>query len=522
MIRIGDKEYRNLEEQVLKNKEDIANHYNMDRVLAEFGIRIIGTLEDADELKDVPTPEQYGDAYAVGTEAPYDFYIWTRADANAGHPEDYWLSIGKLAIAGPQGPVGETGPKGDRGIRGSEWFSGSAIPSNPGNYEYGDTYLRSNGDVYQIKETNGNKVWVYVTNIRGPVGATGNVGPQGPQGVKGNKGDKGNPGTTGALCNIVGEITSVDQLPTPTPATRYNGFLQEINGDQHLWVVVGPDNNLQWMDIGKLGGGGTKIIKNGVVLEEYDVSNVVMKNDFYGEGFVYHHEGSDIFVTEPRETKLAGKYPPNIDAVPGRNMNGTMDVMTDAALDEIISAVAENLVVKDDYPIRSNEGCLRRNQATPRGYVDAKFQKAITLPRPLPTKESILTIDNQGLTGLLPLDSVVKVDCRIVRRGHALVLPRDRMYLIRGYSENTCTLKNNQGDVIAENFTMAFGAISSTTVEENDPTKTWAGFMYISNTGGIIPSINWNGNLHQEVILYNNYTSVSGSGNLYVYSIGSQ
>ena len=35
-FKIGDITLRTLEQQVLKNKEDIANHYNRDRVLADF------------------------------------------------------------------------------------------------------------------------------------------------------------------------------------------------------------------------------------------------------------------------------------------------------------------------------------------------------------------------------------------------------------------------------------------------------------------------------------------------------
>ena len=77
MLKIGDKTYRNLEEQVQKNKEDIEMHYKRDRVLADFGIKIIGALAT---WPDPPpaAPENYGDAYAVGTQAPYFFYIWTR------------------------------------------------------------------------------------------------------------------------------------------------------------------------------------------------------------------------------------------------------------------------------------------------------------------------------------------------------------------------------------------------------------------------------------------------------------
>ena len=184
MINYNGVELRNLEEQVRKNKEDIAAHYNMDRVLAEFGIRVLGRVDNYEELLKIPTDNlAYGDAYAVGepvesgVQTPFVFYIWTRPDPNTGKVEPYWFDMGELSIVGPPGPAGKTGSRGERGIRGSKWFSGSTVPSNPGNYETGDTYLRSNGDVYQIKETNGNKVWVNVANIRGPVGATGNVGP---------------------------------------------------------------------------------------------------------------------------------------------------------------------------------------------------------------------------------------------------------------------------------------------------------------------------------------------------------
>ena len=34
-------EYRNLVEQVRKNQEDIARHYEIDRVLADWGIKVI-------------------------------------------------------------------------------------------------------------------------------------------------------------------------------------------------------------------------------------------------------------------------------------------------------------------------------------------------------------------------------------------------------------------------------------------------------------------------------------------------
>ena len=62
---------RNLEAQVLKNKEDIAAHYNRDRVLADFGIRVLGQRDSAADLPNPATfSGDYGDAYAIGETSP--------------------------------------------------------------------------------------------------------------------------------------------------------------------------------------------------------------------------------------------------------------------------------------------------------------------------------------------------------------------------------------------------------------------------------------------------------------------
>ena len=63
MIIANGVELRNLEEQVQKNKEDIAAHYNIDRVLADFGIRVVGQIDSPYSLPDPETYEgDYGDA----------------------------------------------------------------------------------------------------------------------------------------------------------------------------------------------------------------------------------------------------------------------------------------------------------------------------------------------------------------------------------------------------------------------------------------------------------------------------
>ena len=68
-----------------------------------LGIRVIGAIDA------LPIPAgnyEYGDAYMVGTETPYDMYIYTRPDG-AVHTEGYWFPIGKFPMPGPQGPKGD-------------------------------------------------------------------------------------------------------------------------------------------------------------------------------------------------------------------------------------------------------------------------------------------------------------------------------------------------------------------------------------------------------------------------------
>lgn len=67
-----------------------------------LGIKVVGHVDE------IPIPDgtyEYGDAYTVGTAAPYDMWIYTRADEF--HSEAYWFNIGKFPAPGPQGPKGD-------------------------------------------------------------------------------------------------------------------------------------------------------------------------------------------------------------------------------------------------------------------------------------------------------------------------------------------------------------------------------------------------------------------------------
>lgn len=101
-----------------------------------------------------------GDAWAVGSIANNNVYVWDIIDSA-------WKNIGP--IAGPQGPQGSQGiqgPKGDTGDQGPQGIQGLQGPK---------------GD----------------TGEQGPKGDTGAQGEQGPQGVQGVQGEQGIQGPEG-------------------------------------------------------------------------------------------------------------------------------------------------------------------------------------------------------------------------------------------------------------------------------------------------------------------------------------
>lgn len=196
MIIRNNKEYRNLQEQVQKNKEDISNVVSMS-TMADLGIRIQNAgdpLASYSDLPDVKTFEgEFGDAYLVGSEPPFRLYVWSRSE----DPEvkGYWFDWGELnapsVIPGPEGPAGPVGPKGEDG---TQWYSFPSTPTYLASLHIRDKALNlSNGNVYSW---NGDS-WVLDGNIKGPVGPQGPEGPQGPRGAQGIVGPEGPQGPVG-------------------------------------------------------------------------------------------------------------------------------------------------------------------------------------------------------------------------------------------------------------------------------------------------------------------------------------
>ena len=90
--------YRNLQNQVWY----LTNYLENEAQLVELGIKVVGAQAS------LPIPEgtyEYGDAFMIGTAAPYDMYIWTRKDES--HAEDYWFPAGKFPLPGPKGDDGD-------------------------------------------------------------------------------------------------------------------------------------------------------------------------------------------------------------------------------------------------------------------------------------------------------------------------------------------------------------------------------------------------------------------------------
>lgn len=117
MIKIGDKEYRNLEEQVA--------FLTQKSTLASLGMHFKGIVGNTSELPMENAVD--GDTYGVGTQPPYRYYVY-----NGGEYSDIGTfpqegPKGVPGDRGPQGPAGPVGPKGDKGNQGIAGPSGGGV-----------------------------------------------------------------------------------------------------------------------------------------------------------------------------------------------------------------------------------------------------------------------------------------------------------------------------------------------------------------------------------------------------------
>ena len=258
MFSLKNTQFRNLEEQVLDNKEQIAELKNTQFTLGEYGLKVVGRISSIDQLPAVPYAGSYGDAYAVGPNPPYDFYVWTRADANAGQPNDYWFNIGQLAIEGPAGPQGVS-------------IKNITLAPNYGlRIELTDGTYRTTTSVRGLPGNQGE---------RGPQGAIGPRGETGPIGPVGPRGEQGPQGPAGAF-SIKGTLTSSNLLPDPATMDANAAYLISALGGTafDLWIIIGTEpSNYMWLNTGHLGA-GTTITVGGQAVSTFNADTKLNKN----------------------------------------------------------------------------------------------------------------------------------------------------------------------------------------------------------------------------------------------------
>ena len=146
-----------------------------------------------------------GDAYGVGTEEPYDIYIF---DGITGEFINNGPLQGAKGDTGPEGPQGIQGPKGDPGKDGAKGADGlpgkdgaDGAPGKDGtNGRDGVTFTPAMSAAGDLSWTNdGGKTNPQTVNLKGPKGDTG---------AKGEPGEKGDPGKQGPAGPGANEITA--------------------------------------------------------------------------------------------------------------------------------------------------------------------------------------------------------------------------------------------------------------------------------------------------------------------------
>lgn len=277
MLKFGDNEYRNLQEQVLKNKDDIEQLRSSGNI-AELGIKIINAENPYTSIAQLPDAAtytgNYGDGYIVGAGSPYELYIYSRSsDPNV---KGFWFDWGQLnAPSIVPGPIGPQGPQGQQGVRGSFWYTQSGAPTNTTGVNANDQALDgSTGNTYQFV----NGQWQLTGNIRGPQGIQGIQGITGPAGATGPEGPQGPKGDQGQFIQIVGELQNENQLPMIDSTPRYAAYLiPGTDGTQHVWLIIGEgttENPYLWHDAGGFGSGGSKIMIGGTEQAEVELGKV--------------------------------------------------------------------------------------------------------------------------------------------------------------------------------------------------------------------------------------------------------
>lgn len=286
--KIDKKKFMTLENTVALLVDAVNQHYDVDRVLSDFGITVVGRVSyvgDIPNFYDNNYTGNYGDAYLVSVNSnglpPYDVWIWTRyvGAETEDPPIGQWLNLGPLVIAGPPGETIK-GDKGDPGDS-TRWYISTYLPIS-GNYTDGDMLLLKGGDCYCYDSTQSvNYGWGYpIVNISGPIGTPGKDGitpritPDGYWAIGTTItpyraiGLNGKDGTPAPPITIAGTLESISLLPEPGTADRLKGYLITISGTTYLYYI---NDSFMWTRI-PYTGSGTIVTTDGVTQATWDTN----------------------------------------------------------------------------------------------------------------------------------------------------------------------------------------------------------------------------------------------------------
>lgn len=213
--------------QIEKNRQDIEAIINDAIAFNYIGMKVVGQVNTADELPKKADyevwPFDYGDAFAVGTTAPYNYYLWTRAFG--AHLSDHWFNIGIFpgpsTIPGPKGDTGETGP----------------AP----NLTIGTVTSTLSQPQVTIEGTSPN----YTLNFKLQKGDKGDPGTNGRNGVDGKNGKDG---TNAIIYTVKGAVDTVSQLPVATSVSTDTAYLVK-DGSLLYGIMVQNGTNI-WYNYG--------------------------------------------------------------------------------------------------------------------------------------------------------------------------------------------------------------------------------------------------------------------------------
>ena len=389
MIKYDNKEFRNLVEQVQANKEEIAKHWDVDRILADFGIKIQGQRDSYDDIKDIDEGENYGYAYLIGTQEPYDVWIWSRPDVNAGKPTAYWLDIGHIAIQGEQGIQGEPGPQGETG-QSTRWYTNITKLPEAANFKTGDMLLTTGdsekGNVYSYSESSvAGQKWGLRTNIMGPQGLQG---PQGPQGETGPQGDPG------AFIHIVGELTNSAQLPDPESINDL-GVAYLVGTNKDLYIQMGESiETAVWVNIGPINA-ATLVTSGGTAQNIWNADTKLDKATHttdYNQVYIKTAAGEEAYINVTKQAIS--------DAVVQRQSNGNILLNADPTKITDGSYVVNKNYVDDKAAIKLIENTLGTE---PKMYLYARTDKSDQAKKIIaPGSIRILASDSSASTDFTP------------------------------------------------------------------------------------------------------------------------